>query len=395
MIPSERTKKVADDIVAPATRVFGATAYRWIEPGKIPRRDWLYGNLIARKYVTATVGSGGTLKTSKSVTEALAMATGRSLLGIKPQRPLRVWFLNLEDPLEEMSRRIQAAALHFDLTIADLGGRLFVDSGRDRPLIIGRPSARGVEIDIGVVNSLIAEIQSQRIDVVIVDPFVSSHRVPENDNGSIDGIVKEFGRVADRGNCAVELIHHTRKSGSDGEATTENARGGKSFTDACRSVRVINPMTPDEGKRAGVDNHRLYFRVLNDKANMVPPAERSDWLRLESTGLGNGTDLQEEDRIGVATFWKWPDHTEGICDADLTDVIDAIRAGRWRENSQAKDWVGHAVANALNLNLTKNPDMAKAKALIKKWTADGHLLVVDGQDDKRTVRKYVVVAADV
>jgi RecA-family ATPase len=50
---------------------------------------------------------------------------------------------------------------------------------------------------------------------------VSSHKVPENDNGSVDMVLKEWGRVADQANCAVLLVHHVRKG--DQEVTTQLA----------------------------------------------------------------------------------------------------------------------------------------------------------------------------
>jgi hypothetical protein len=78
---------------------------------------------------------------------------------------------------------------------------------------------------------------------------VSSHRVAENDNGAQDMVAKEWGRVADAGNCAAELVAHTRKG--EQEVTTESTRGGKTLTDACRNVRVVNRMTKEEAERAG------------------------------------------------------------------------------------------------------------------------------------------------
>ena len=70
--------------------------------------------------------------------------------------------------------------------------------------------------------------------------------------------------------------------------TTESSRGAKAKTDAARVVRVVNRMSKDEGEKAGVENHRLYFRTYNDKANLAPPADKSDWFELKSVDLGNG-----------------------------------------------------------------------------------------------------------
>ena len=53
-------------------------------------------------------------------------------------------------------------------------------------------------------------------------------------------------------------------------------------------VRVVNRMSKEEGEKAGVENHRLYFRTYNDKANLAPPADKSDWFELKSVDLGNG-----------------------------------------------------------------------------------------------------------
>jgi hypothetical protein len=47
-----------------------ATPYQWIDPAKITPRDWLYGRIYIRKFVTATVAPGATGKTSLLTVEA-------------------------------------------------------------------------------------------------------------------------------------------------------------------------------------------------------------------------------------------------------------------------------------------------------------------------------------
>ena len=275
----ERADIVPDGGEVSLERRVVATPYTWRDPHTIPRRDWLYGRLLVRKFVSATVAPGGVGKSSLTITEALTTVSGKPLLGVTSQR-LRVWLWNLEDPREETERKIQAAAKHYRLSPDDIGDRLFVDSGRDQRLVIAEQTRNGAMIVRPVVENLIEEIIAREIDVVVIDPFVSSHTVPENDNGAQDMIVKEWGKVADRGNCAIHLIDHTRKAmNGDAEVTTESSRGAKSKTDACRVVRVLNRMSKDEGERAGVENHRLYFRAYNDKANLAPPADASDWYR--------------------------------------------------------------------------------------------------------------------
>ncbi len=154
-----------------------ATPYAWTEPQKIPRRDWLYGRLLIRKFVTATIAPGGLGKSSLVAVEALAQVTGKDLLEIKPSGELRVWLINLEDPAEETTRKIQAAARHYGLTSEDIGDRLYADSGRDQEFVIAKLGQHGApELVVPVLKAIVAEIIRREIDVLVIDPFVSSRR---------------------------------------------------------------------------------------------------------------------------------------------------------------------------------------------------------------------------
>jgi hypothetical protein len=386
----------APALLPPKPKELRATPYVWKDPAKIARRDWLYSYLLVRKFVTTTISPGGIGKSSLIAAETLAQVSGKALLGIAPKEQLRVWLWNLEDPQEETERKIQAAALRYKLTPDDLGDRLFVDSGRDQPLVIAMETKNGATIMRPVVDDMITQVAARKIDVVVVDPFVSCFQgIGENDNVAMDMIVKEWGRVADKGDCAVHLVDHTRKmGGTESEVTVESSRGAKAKTDACRIVRAVNRMTKEEGERAGVENHRLYFRTFNDKANLQPPADKSDWFKLESVDLCNGPLGSPGDSVGVVTQWKWPDPLDGITGADFDKVARVIRARKWRENVQASAWVGKAVAEALDMNVANRADKTKIIAMLNVWRAAGSLVVVEGQDEKREIRKFIEVAND-
>lgn len=68
----------------------------------------------------------------------------------------------------------------------------------------------------------------------------------------------------------------------------------------------------------------------------------------------------------------------------------AIRAGKWRDHSQATAWVGHAVAQALGLNAEDKADRAKIMSMIKVWIAAGSLIRVEGEDENRVKRVFVM-----
>ena len=82
----------------------------------MPPREFAYGTHYIRKFVSAGFGAPGGGKSSKRMVEALAMASGRALPGVKPVQRLRVWYWNGEDPQEETDRRLAAACLHYGIS---------------------------------------------------------------------------------------------------------------------------------------------------------------------------------------------------------------------------------------------------------------------------------------
>lgn len=218
-------KPFVDEDERPASAIFAARPYVWRDPKTIPPRQWLHAGHYIRGFLSATIGPGGLGKTSLQLVEAVGMANGRDLLKGTTAPPLNVWYWNLEDPRDEIDRRIAAILLHYNIDPALLEGRLFVNS--EEPLVIAAMGRDGAVVAEPVADRLTFEISRLQIDALIVDPFVSSHKVPENDNGAIDTVAKAWARIARTGKCAVEAAHHIRKpaSGSTAEITVDDARG--------------------------------------------------------------------------------------------------------------------------------------------------------------------------
>ena len=296
-LPSPLGERLVVNDPAP-TVIINPSPFTWRDPATIPPRQWLYARHFIRKYVSCTISAGGVGKSTLELGDALSMTTGHALLGHRPVAPLRIWVWNGEDPLDELERRVAAICLHYRITPEEIGNRLFLDSGREKEIIVAQAERSGFKIAVPIVDALKAAIAENKIDVLIVDPFVSSHRVSENDNGAIDAVVKTWAKIADTTGCAIDLVHHVRKTGG-AEITAEDGRGASALVAAARSVRVLNVMTDDEAARAGVDNRRSYFRVDNGKSNLAPPPDKSDWFRIVSQPLGNGG-AGPEDFVGVS-----------------------------------------------------------------------------------------------
>ena len=88
-------------------------------------------------------------------------------------------------------------------------------------------------------------------------------------------VIREFARIANVTECAVEIVHHTRKPApGQEELGVLDSRGAGAIINAVRSARVLNTMSKAEADKVGVDevDRRLYFRIDRGKANMAPPA---------------------------------------------------------------------------------------------------------------------------
>lgn len=376
-----------------------ATAFKWIDPKTLPRREFAYGSHFIRKYVSVTVSPGGLGKTSSSIAEALAMVSGRALLGTKPPKRLRTWIFNAEDPRDEMERRIMAACIHYKLKPADLEGHLFLDSGREQELCVAVEDKKaGVRIQQPIVEAVVEQIERNGIDVMIVDPFVSTHGVNENDNGAIDKVAKLWAQIADYTNCSIDIVHHLRKV-ADREATVEDARGAVSLIGAARSVRVLNRMSEEQAGEAGIEKADRfgYFYTTYGKSNLTPLSHKAEWRHLVSTPLGNGTGLaQPQDFAPVVTEWQWPSAEEVA--GDLTEdqrasILAAVSASDYKKSPKAKNWVGGAVAYAVGLDLDDNVQRKRAASLVTALIREGALVEREERDPVRRELAVFVRAA--
>jgi hypothetical protein len=333
---------------------FAFRNYALVDPSTIPPRDWLYGKHFIRGYVVADVSPGGGGKTSHDLVEAVSMAAGTDLLnGGIACRVCRVFYWNGEDPREEVERRLAAIVKHYSTAddtgeaeldadaLARLKGNLFIESGRDVPIKLAtRLDRSGVaKVAVPVVEGLIAEITAKKIDVVMIDPFVSSHALGENDNNDLDKLVKDgWGRVCKEGHCCVNLIHHSRKVVAGAQIGAADARGASSTVDAARDVRVFNPMTKEEAQemRISIEDRWRFFKVTSDKSNMTARAGSTPWRYMASIKLGNATDDLPGDDVGVVTAWDVGDASSAGAEFVQPDNDDAIlrAAAAWIKSGQ-------------------------------------------------------------
>lgn len=349
----------------------------------IAPRPWLYGRKLVRGFVSVLASPGGIGKSAWVAAASCDMAAGVSTLHDMPHAKLRVWIYNLEDPRDETLRKVAAVLLAKNYQEPVLPN-IFVNSGRDHRLILAEEPQPRLIIAMPDVGALIDEIKSRGIDVLTVDPFVRSHLLGENDNKSIDFVMDLYAQIANEANCAVLLVHHTRKGFVSGDS--DSIRGGSAMTSAARVALTMQAMTPDDAKMMNISDaeRRSFVRIDGAKSNLAPQASDAEWIKLVSQPLGNGTlEYPDGDYVQVVMPWSPPDAWDGISCAVANSILDAIDYGfttdagateRYSSRPQDDRWAGHAIMAAFP-NDGKSHD--QCKRIIRTWIENGLLAEID------------------
>jgi hypothetical protein len=381
--PEENNPRRKHMLVTP--KPLQAQAGDWwdIPARELPRRCWLYGNHYLAGALSLTVAPPGLGKSTLAICEAVAMAAGRDLLGVPigkgerwPWRKrLNVLYWNGEETLDEIRRRVFAVCQHFGIrprTLRDLN----IASGLDEPLIVASKGENGeITYDTKRLRQRMSDLL---IDVLMVDPFIATHRLNENDNMAIEAVARSWARTASITGASVELIHHARKGSH--ETTAGDARGASALVAAARSVRVLNAMTDAEATRAGIKNARGIFRVELGKTNYAPAGGPS-WYQIAPVDLPNG------DSVGVAKPWRCPGPFEGIEPSHREAVLVKLQEGNYRADTRSDDWVGKVVAEVTGLD--PENDKLRLKGIVAGWLADGTLTEIEKKDATRQKRIYI------
>jgi AAA domain len=353
-------------------------------PHEIPPRRWLYGTTMLRGFFTVLVAPGGVGKTAYAMGIALALASGRALFGDKVFERVNVAVLNLEDPLEEIDRRLAAAMLLHKVSADEVEGRYFVFSADERRLSIAAVASDGTRIIFPDKAAIIQQIRTKRIGALIVDPYVESHELDENSNPQMALAASAWRDIARETGCAIFLIHHVRKGMA---ADIDASRGAKALTDSARVGILMTTMTEEEARQHGVktEDRHAYIRVLDAKANMARRDGDGRWLKIESIELGNGTAMYPAgDHVAAVRQWIPPSPFEGLTVEQCNLALDQIEAGpekgvRYAATKRGKTnsrWAGSVLVDGFAM------DEERAARIIKTWIENG-VLEVRSYDDER------------
>lgn len=352
----------------------------------LPKRKWIYGTDFIRGYISVVASAGGIGKTSNAIVEALSICTGQKLLDVDVKEPCNVWIINLEDPLEELQKRTLAAMKHYSINKDQIDGKLFVDGEDTISFKVANESRDGIKLEADTVKLIIKKIIEKNIGVVIIDPFVSTHTVNENNNASIQAVVAEFRRIARETNSSICLVHHVRK-GNGENVSVDSIRGANALIGAARAVRVMSRLCEKEASRLGISTKeaKTIFKIEDGKANLAPPLEDSIYRKMIGVKIDNG------EYIGVAVEYSLPDSFDNMTTSVINEILDRIDRGvdgcKYTASRASKDrWVGLAFKDIDAVNWKPKSDN-EIKVIVKTWLRNGLLVEEEYYDNKHRKTK--------
>jgi RecA-family ATPase len=258
----------------------------------IPHRRWLYGVDLVRGEITVQGAPGGAGKTSLAIGMAVSIAAGRDILEEKIWGAnLKTLYINAEDSGLEMKRRVWAFCLAHNVAEQDLD-RLYVagtDDARVQRLSFLRTTDKNSSVlDLDGFRGLEDLLSSVRPDLVVMDPLVALCGGGNiNDNAAMSLVLRDLKRLAIRFDCAILVIHHTRKGGEPGSA--EAISGAASIVNLARRAIMPVTMTREEATELNVwpSERHFYFKVVDAKSNLAPRSDETPWYQLRNIELPN------------------------------------------------------------------------------------------------------------
>ena len=288
----------------------------WVEEG-LPRRPWVAKGYLLRGAVSVLAGPGAAGKSMLCLGYAVALAFGQQWGKFLPILECKVSLLNAEDDADEQKLRLSAVLRSFGRVPDDLAGKVArLGFSRNVHLIDYDPST-GIATPTAAFAELDAHLGAFKSDVVTIDPLVELHNANENDNQALRAVVACFRELSRKHNCAILIVHHSRKGSGDAHGDMDMIRGAGAIVGAARVALTCCVMTETEARDLGIppESKGFYFRVDGAKSNYAPIREAEWYERVEHT-------LDNEETVSAAVPWE-PTRQQYSAD-ELAGIVDRI-----------------------------------------------------------------------
>jgi DNA polymerase I-like protein with 3'-5' exonuclease and polymerase domains len=345
-------------------------------------RQWLIAGMFCRTFLSGLVAPGDAGKTTLRLTQAIELATGRELLGLRVYRRCKVLVVSFEDDRAELHRRLLAICRHHSVDPAELKGWLFCRDLNDGGKLAAL-DARGRHRLVGPLDGMLRRaIARTGCSLVVLDPFVKLHALNESDNPDMDFVCSLLIKMAQDCGIAIDSPAHTHK-GAIQAGDADARRGASAQRDAGRLDYTLTVMTEDEAKQFGIpaDMRKSFMRLDKAKANIVR-AVKARWFRLVGMPLGNGTpEYPEGDEVQAVERWQPPEVWGDISAEALNAILDDLAAGlpdgrRYSSHNRAE---GREAWQVVQRHCAGKPE-AQCREMIRQWIKAGVLIEKDYDD---------------
>lgn len=291
----------------------------WCEE-QIEVRPWVVPGFFMRGAVTVLAGPGGAGKSSLMLGWAIAAGLGETFGTFVPKEASRVLVYNVEDDKIEQRRRLSAALRTFGRVPLDIAGKILRAGPTGLGTLIEHDQQLGRLHETPALKELEAALRTMKPDIVILDPLAELHNGEENDNTVLRLVIARMRQIARDHNCAIGLLHHTRKGGTAGDV--DAVRGASALVAAGRAAFTVFPMSPEEAEELGIQGNarRGYVRVDSVKSNYAAATEAA-WHELVEHILDNG------EAIPAITPWKAPQAAAGPAPEAMAIITAALERG--------------------------------------------------------------------
>jgi RecA-family ATPase len=347
----------------------------FIDPAQLPKRKLIHGLDYIAGTISMTVAAGGVGKSTAIIHEACHIANNGH----------KVMLLMLEDEPNEVKRRVKACVIHHSLDEGRVGANLVILSQEVRLTIAAVEDRKVVAVDADKLRDAIKSFGTQ---VLIVDPFVQTHQMNENDNQQINFVADLFRSIAKECQIAVMLVHHTRK-GAEFGARGENARGASALKDAARNVRELRLPTPNDVRDLNIEPTKASELIIVDhtKANYTRLADLR-YLRKVIVEVKCG--LIETETVATVEPYDLAAHTIQISDEHYDTALKAIALKQDRDLAYVKNISSKSLNIYKDLAAETGLTLYSCKQVIKDLIANGK--VKERQHKKQKVALYVVTS---
>jgi hypothetical protein len=324
--------------------------------------------LLVRGEGMTVAGEGGIGKTHFLNALACNLCTGESFLKWPIPKPLRVIMYQAELPAAYFQKRLQplldvytlgdphkAELINENLFIADMD-RPFNISG-DEPDVTGASTA---------FSTILPDIERLKIDVVIIDPFLSFFRGNENDNcevrRALDNIKNE---VAKKCQCALIIADHMPKYAGSNKNPEQafSMRGASAKKDWAASIIALTKMGTPDGQ------HGTFIKATVDKMRYGKCPKNPFNLRRDDFSFRH--DLIRTNDIPVEQVGKVLDDAgDNLPKSKFTDAIMSSLEVSFHD---ARELIEAAIEQGWIVT-----EPGKGKALVHKLT-DKYMVWRDGE----------------